>query len=80
MWRMWQKVNIVPAQNLNVKGHVNNLGVDVIIILKWIKTKQDGEDIDWIGSERRPVASYCNQDVKFWSSIKHWEFIYYPTA
>lgn len=59
---------------------MDNLGVDVIIILKWIKTKHDGEDIDWTGSEQGPVASYCNQDVKFWSYMKHWEFIYYATA
>jgi len=40
---MWQKVNTVPVQNLNVKIHMNNLGVDVIIIiLTWIERKQDG--------------------------------------
>jgi hypothetical protein len=26
---MWQKVNTVPLQNLNVKSHMDSLGVDV---------------------------------------------------
>jgi hypothetical protein len=43
---MWQKVNRVPVQNLNLKSHMDNLGVDVIIIiiiiLNWIERKHDG--------------------------------------
>jgi hypothetical protein len=27
--------------------------------------------MDWIGSEQGPVGSYCNQNVRYWSSIKH---------
>jgi len=27
--------------------------------------------MDWIGLEQAPVASYCNQDFKYWSSVKH---------
>jgi len=35
--------NTVSVQNLNVKRHMNNLGVDVIItILTWIERKYDG--------------------------------------
>jgi hypothetical protein len=40
---MWQKVNTVPVQSLNIKSHMDKLGVDVIKNnFQWIERKHDG--------------------------------------
>ena len=62
---MWQRVNTVPVQNLNVKSHLDNLGVDVMIILKCIERKHDGRMCTGLAQNRDQWLATVTRKINF---------------
>jgi hypothetical protein len=63
MQHLWEKGDVYNGfwwGLMRKKGHLDNLGVDGSIILKWIFKKSDGEArMDWFGSGQGHVVGSC---------------------
>jgi hypothetical protein len=59
------------------RSHMEDLGVDMRIILKWVFKKQDGGGVDWIdlAQERDRVAGFGEHGIESSGSVKCDEFL-----